>query len=85
MKRILFLVCIFTVFLVGGCSNISQEEAEDLIIEQNSNHLGEATIISSEEQDDHYIIKWENKGNKAWGVSEVSPDGEIKIIDGEIE
>ncbi len=85
MKKILFLGCVILFFLLGGCSTMTQEKAEQLIIEQNSNHLGEATIISSEEQDGNYIIEWENEENKAWGISEVSPDGEVKIIDGEIE
>lgn len=64
---------------------MSEEKAEKLIVEEYSNHLGEATIISTEEKDNEYYIKWENEKDKYRGTSKVSPEGEISIIEAEIE
>lgn len=61
MKKIL-LFSLF--FLLAGCSSISKTKAEKPTIEQYSNHLGSAKIISTEKESDGYYIQWENAENK---------------------
>lgn len=83
MKKIALLFSLL--FLLAGCSSISKTEAEKMVIEKYSNHLGTAKIISTEKEKDGYYIQWENTENKEKGTSKVSPDGEITIISAEIE
>lgn len=85
MKKYTLLFCIVFLFLIAGCSSLSKTEAEKLIVEEYSNHLGTAKIISTEKENDDYYIQWENTENKHRGTSKVSPDGEITIIYAEIE
>lgn len=67
MKKIALLFSLF--FLLAGCSSISKTEAEKMVIEKYSNHLGTAKIISTEK--DGYYIQWENTENKEKGTSKV--------------
>lgn len=85
MKKITLLFSLFS--LLAECSSISKTEAEKMVIEKYSNHLGTAKIISTEKENDDYdyYIQWENTENKERGTSKVSPDGEITIISAEIE
>ena len=85
MKKTFLLGCAMVIFLIGGCSKLSEDDAEKLVIDENSNQLGEATIISSKEKDGEYYIEWENKQDKSKGTSKVSADGEVTIIESEIE
>lgn len=85
MKKGYLLVYTLLLFGLVGCTNISKEKAKQLIIEEYSNELGEATIISTEEKNDDYYIKWENKKDKSRGISKVLSDGKIEIIESEIE
>lgn len=85
MRKILLLAYIPFVFALTGCATISENKAEQLIIEEYSNQLSEATIISTEKVDNEYLIKWENEANKYRGISKVSVDGEITMIEAEIE
>ena len=85
MRKIALLIYASLIFVLTGCSAMSEEKAEQLIIEEYSNQLGEATIISTVEIDNEYLIEWENKNDKYRGTSKVSADGEITMIEAEIE
>ncbi|MFL2101281.1 hypothetical protein [Desemzia sp. FAM 23989] len=85
MKIKFFLASVTLMLILSGCSTISQSKAEELIREEYRNHLGDTTIISTEEDADGYIIEWENKNNKHRGTSKISNNGEITIIYAEIE
>lgn len=82
MKKKPLLVYGLVLFALTGCSTMSEERAEKLIVEEYSNHLDKAVIISTVEKNNEYYIEWENKYR---GTSKVSPDGEITIIEAEIE
>ena len=85
MTKIPMLVYVSLVFVVTGCAMMSEDKAEQLIIEENSNQIGKATIISTVGIDNEYLIEWENKRDKSRGISKVSADGEITMIEAEIE
>ena len=85
MKKRYFLAYAILLFGLVGCTTVSKEKAKQLIIEEYSNELGEATIISTEEKNNDYYIRWENKKDKSRGISKVLSDGEIEIIESEIE
>ena len=84
MRKIPLLIYVSLIFVLTGCSVISEDKAEQFIIREYSNHLGEATIISAKEIDNEYLIEWENKNDKYRATSMVSADREI-IIEAEIE
>lgn len=85
MRKIALLIYASLIFVLTGCLAMSEEKAEQLIIEEYSNQLGKATIISIVEIDNEYLIEWENKNDKYRGTSKVSADGEIIMIEAEIE
>ncbi|WP_192988468.1 hypothetical protein [Carnobacterium mobile] len=85
MNKKILLVYAMLFFILGGCSNISEDKAKKIIVEEYSNQLGEATILSTEEKNDDYYIEWENKNDKSKGISKVSSNGEITLIELEIE
>lgn len=85
MKKSYLLLYAILLFGLVGCMNISEEKAKQLVIEEYSNELGEATIISTEEKNKEFYIKWENKKDKSRGISKVLSDGEIEIVESEIE
>ncbi|MBC9825504.1 hypothetical protein [Carnobacterium inhibens] len=85
MKKQSFLGYLTLFFLLTGCSTLSETEAEKIVIEEYSNHLGEATILSTEKKGNDYYIEWENKNNKSRGESKISTDGKEIIIEAEIE
>lgn len=85
MNKKILLVYGMLFFILGGCSNISEDKAKKIIVEEYSNQLGEATILSTEEKNDDYYIEWENKNDKSKGISKVSSNGEITLIESEIE
>lgn len=85
MNKKILLVYAMLFFILGGCSNISEDKAKKIIVEEYSNQLGEATILSTEEKNDDYYIEWENKNDKFKGISKVSSNGEITLIESEIE
>ena len=85
MKKKPLLVYGLVLFALTGCSTMSEEKAEKLVVEEYSNHLGKADIIFTVEKDNEYYIEWENKEDKYRGTSKVSPDGEITVIEAEIE
>lgn len=67
MKKITLLFSLFS--LLAECSSISKTEAEKMVIEKYSNHLGTAKIISTEKENDDYYIQWENTENKHTKIS----------------
>lgn len=85
MRNISLLIYASLIFLLTGCSVMSEDKAEQYIIKEYSNQLGEAKIISTVEIDNEYLIEWENKRDKSRGISKVSADGEITMIEAEIE
>lgn len=85
MKKSCLLAYVLLLFALAGCSNISRDKAENLIIKEYSNQMGEATIVSTEEKERDYYIEWENKKDKSKGISKVSSNGEVEIIEVEIE
>lgn len=85
MRNISLLIYASLIFLLTGYSVMSEDKAEQYIIKEYSNQLGEAKIISTVEIDNEYLIEWENKRDKSRGISKVSADGEITMIEAEIE
>lgn len=85
MRKIPLLIYASLIFVLTGCSVMSEDKAEQYIIKEYSNQLGEAKIISTVEIDNEYLIEWENKNDKYRGTSKVSADGEIIMIEAEIE
>lgn len=85
MNKKFSLVYAMLFFILVGCSNISEDKSKKIIVEEYSNQLGEATILSTEEKNNDYYIEWENKNDKSKGISKVSPNGEITPIESEIE
>ena len=80
----LFIFVLFLILLVG-CSRRSENKAEQLIVEEYSNLLGETTILSTVEKNNEYFIESENKNDKSNGTSKVPTNGELTIIGMEIE
>ncbi len=70
---------------LAGCSTISQEEAKQLVIDQYSNFNGTAEIISTDKKEDEYYIEWINEKDGTKGVSTVSSDGDITVIEAEAQ
>lgn len=76
----------FTLLLMTACSkNSSQEQAEKIVIKENSNHNGTAKIIDVKKENKNFIITWENKDNLSKGVDLIDSDGNIKIIEATVE
>ena len=73
-----FLLFLLTGYFLG--SEVSKEEAETIVIETHSNHLGPATIVSSTEKKKSYYIEWENKDDGSGGTDKVSQTGHVKQI-----
>lgn len=86
--KILFLTSLMLLLLIG-CSkiedSISKEEAKKLVIEKHTNNNGTPTILSIKIKNNAYYIEWENKGNKASGIDKVTEEGEIEMVESEIE
>ncbi|MGB7459335.1 MAG: hypothetical protein WA887_00475 [Carnobacterium jeotgali] len=76
---------LYTNFFLAGCSTISPEEAEQLVIDQYSNFNGTAEIISTDKKEDKYYIEWINESDGTKGVSAVSSDGKIIVIEAEAQ
>lgn len=85
MRKGSLLFCIVTIFIVTGCTTISKNDAEKLIIEEYSNEQGKDAILSTKKKNNQYGIEWENKKDKSRGKSTVSSNGKIKITEAEIE
>jgi hypothetical protein len=89
LKKLLYILFFFSLLSVGGCSNIedsiSQNEAKQLVLEQHKNNIGGPSIVSIEVKNNAYYIKWENKENKESGTDKVTKDGEVKMIEAQIE
>lgn len=85
MKNYFFGVCALILFFIAGCSNTSQEEAEQTIIDQNSTIMGTAKIISTEKKDGEYYIDWLNEKDGSKDISKVFADGEITVIEAEVQ
>lgn len=86
-KKSVFIM--MTLFLLVGCTNISEviseEEAKQLVIEKHMTNIGSPQIISIENNRNTYIVEWENKENKEWGIDKVTKDGEVKMVEATIE
>ena len=61
LKKVFLLVYILLFFALIGCTPISKNKAENLIIKKYSNNLGKATIVAAEEKNSAFIIKWKTK------------------------
>ncbi len=91
--RYKFLLMLFLTSLIPlllfGCSNIkdslSEEKAKQLVIEKHTNTNGTPSILSIEVKNNAYYVKWENKGNKEAGTDKVTKDGEVKMVEAQIE
>ena len=85
MKKRFFLFYIVFVFIATGCTTVSKDDAEKLILEEYSNEQSNAAILSTTKKNNPYPIEWENKGDKSRVKSTVSANGKIKIIKATIE
>ena len=89
-KRLLLIFTIITsVILLAACSQIedqiSKDEAEQLVIEERSGKIGMVEITSIEIKNNKYIIEWKNEENLEKGIDEVDKNGNVKMIDAQIE
>lgn len=87
LKKIILFFLVLFIFV--GCTNISEsvseKEAKQLVIENHTKDIGTPEIISIEIKSNNYIVEWENKGNKEWGIDKVTKDGEVKMVERRIE
>ncbi len=89
-KRLLLIFTIITsVILLAACSQIenkiSKDEAGRLVIEERSGKIGKVEITSIEIKNNKYIIEWKNEENLEKGIDEVDKNGNVKMIDAQIE
>lgn len=89
-KRLLLIFTIITsVILLAACSQIenkiSKDEAVKLVIEERSGKIGKVEITSIEIKNNKYIIEWKNEENLEKGIDEVDKNGNVKMIDAQIE
>ena len=88
-KLINYLFVSLMLLLIIGCSNvkdsISEEEAKDLVIEEHTNNNGTPSIVSVELKNNAYYVKWENKSNKESGTDRVTKDGDVVMVEAQIE
>lgn len=89
-KRLLLIFTIITsVILLAACSQIenkiSKDEAGRLVIEERSGKIGMVEITSIEIKNNKYIIEWKNEENLEKGIDEVDKNGNVKMIDAQIE
>jgi hypothetical protein len=77
------------IFLLIGCSNIkdslSEEKAKQLVIEKHTNFNGKPSILSIEIKSNAYYVEWENRGNKESGIDKVTIEGEVTMVEAQIE
>lgn len=89
LRKLLYILLFISLLSVVGCSNIedsiSEEDAKQLVIEKHTNHNGGPSIVSLEVKNNSYYTKWENKGDKASGTDKVKKDGEVEIVEAQIE
>ena len=89
LKKLLYIL--FSIFLLSvvGCSNIedsiSEEGAKQLVIQEHTNNNGTPAIVSIEVKNNAYYVKWENEENKESGTDKVTKDGEVKMVEAQIE
>jgi hypothetical protein len=88
-KLINYVLTSLMILLLIGCSNIedsiSEEDAKQLVIEEHSNNNGMPSIVSVELKSNAYYVKWENEENKESGTDKVTKNGEIEMIEAQIE
>lgn len=92
MKRKLLLILTSTTISITslvGCTQIedeiSKEEAQELVVEERSGNIGNVEIMSTEIKNNKYIVEWENEENLEKGIDEVDKNGNVKMIEAEIE
>lgn len=89
LKNLLYILFFILLLSVVGCSNIedsiSQKEAKQLVLKQHKTNIGTPSIVSIDVKNNNYYIKWENKENKESGTDKVTKDGEVKMVDAQIE
>lgn len=87
MKHILLLLfSLLTIIFISGCQNqITEDRAKELVITANSNDVGKAEIISIEKKENHYIVNWVNEDNLSKGIDKVDFDGNITIIEADVQ
>ena len=87
MKRFFLVLSLFFVFVMAGCSNISEskileDEAKSIVLKNHSGTTGNIEIISITHKGNKYIVKWENKDNCEDGTDYINDrNGEIKKIE----
>ena len=89
LKKLLYILFFISLLSVVGCSNIedsiSQNEAKRLVLKQHIKSIGGPSIVSIEVKNNAYYIKWENKENKESGTDKVTKDGEVIMVEAQIE
>ena len=56
-----------------------------MVIEKHTNSNGTPVIQTTEIKNNAYYIQWENTSNKESGIDKVTKDGEIEMIEAQIE
>ena len=88
MKKVAILL-LFVVLLMTACSqtesNISEDQAKSIVVDDHKGNNGEVKIISVSHKNNEYIIKWEIKENCESGTDYVNDDnGKIHNSEGSI-
>lgn len=89
LKNLLYILFFILLLSMVGCSNIedsiSKNEAKQLVLKQHKTNIGTPTIVSIEVKNNAYYVKWENKENKESGTDKVTKDGEVEMVEAQIE
>ena len=83
MKKIggFVVLCLVYISLVACSAKISQSDAERMIVEDNSNHLGKASVVLNIQASDGFVIHWKNHANLSEGTTKVFFNGSTDISD----
>ena len=68
MKRIVIVCSLLFILIITGCNNlstpkISEDEAQSIVLEEHTKHIGKVKIISVSHKGKEYVVQWENKEN----------------------
>ncbi|PAV29713.1 hypothetical protein CIL05_10095 [Virgibacillus profundi] len=87
MKRTGSVLFVLLLLILAACGNsdpeISQEQAESIVIERHSGDIGEIEIISVNHKWGKYIVEWGNEENCESGTEHID-DQSGEVIKGEV-
>lgn len=84
MKRLFLVFSLIFIFVVIGCSNISEpkiseDEVKSIVLKEHTGDIGNVKVISVTHKGNEYIVKWENQDNCESGTDYINDqNGKIK-------